>query len=111
MIQHGRRRIERRVLDLVGKGPEKVGRGGGDGGGVTEEIKPGTGERRAGGEGRRWDPRELLHHGSEVGGVGGEDGGGRSPGGPRPLLRIAGGRPGRGWEGAATARRRRRRRR
>lgn len=57
------------------------------GGGSREQIQPsrirGRARKRGGG-----DPGELLHHLPEIGGVGGEDGGGGPAGSPSAFLRV-----------------------
>lgn len=72
---------------FLGKGPEKIRR--------LEEVETRAGE--GGGERRRGEAGEFLHHGAEVGRVGGEHGGGRPTRRSRPLLgssgRAGGGRP------------------
>ena len=52
---------------------------------AAQEARADGGWRR-GGEGRGGEAGELLHHGAEVGGVGGEHGGGRAAGRSGPLL-------------------------
>jgi len=52
-------------------------------GAATKEVEAARVGR--GGERRRGDPGELLYHLPEIGGVGGEDGGGGSPRRPGPL--------------------------
>ena len=86
-------------LDLLREGAEEVlrerggaggpGAGSGGGGAQGEEVVVEAGARGGGaGEGRGGDAGELLHHGAEVGGVGGEHRGGRAARRPtRPLPR------------------------
>lgn len=74
-----------RVLLRVFERARAYQEGGAVGGGATEE--PRADERgRPGGKWWRREAGELLYHGAEVGGVGGEHGGGWAAGGSQALL-------------------------
>lgn len=69
---------------LVGEGVAVIRRCGLEGGGSRSERR-----RAAAVEWRRRDSGEFLNHGSEIGGVSGQHGGGVAAGGPRSLPWVA----------------------